>query len=254
MSESISSMRRIRVHEGERTLFFPAMATVMMLIALVGFSRTFYFRAFTGVEDPVTGGSLPLQVVIHGFVFSLWMLIFLLQSWLVFARRIRVHRTLGYAGLATAVLVVVFGAIATIYFVPRAVAANVPTIFVTGIFTGNFIALFSFMVFVALAFHWRRKPESHKRMMFFATVSIIAPALATGERPLGNFLVELFPRPGIVVPMALVVLLLVYDYLRDGRLRRLSLWSGLAVAAKYAVNLLILAPNETVQAAVLSLA
>lgn len=172
----------------------------------------------------------------------------------MFARRTRVHRALGYAGLATAFLVIVFGAIVTIAAVPRGLAGRLPPEAIPVIFTGNLITLVSFMAFVGLAFHWRRRPENHKRMMYFATVSIIGPAFGTaGQRPLGPLLAELFPRPGIVVPITLVVCLLAYDLLRDSRLRPVSLWAGLAVVAKPAVNQLILAPSDLVRTAVWSL-
>ena len=253
MSEAISTMPGAGIRERRRTLFFPVMATVMALVALAGFSRTFYFRAFTGVEDPITGASLPLHIVAHGVVFSLWMLVFLAQSWLVFSGRIRIHRALGYAGLATAVLVVVFGANATILFVPRTLSMDLALRGVTSIFFGNFIALASFAVFVGLAYRWRRNPENHKRMMYFATISIIGPALAMGDRPLGTILGEFVPRPGIVGPMIFVALILAYDYLRDSRLRAVTLWSGFAIAAKYSVNLLLIAPSEVAQSAVLAL-
>jgi hypothetical protein len=69
----------------------PVMATVMALIAFGGFSRTFYFRALLGVEGDSDLAPLPAVVVVHGIVFTVWVAVFLIQSWLIQGRRASVH-------------------------------------------------------------------------------------------------------------------------------------------------------------------
>jgi len=253
MNEAAWSIGQETSRVSQRRLFFPVTATLMMLIVFGGFSNTFYFRAITGAEGNVGFGPLPTQAIIHGVVFTLWMLIFLAQTWLVSMRRIQLHRTLGFAGIATAIGVIVVGAVTTVLYVPRSVGFGGAAMNITAIVSGNFISLLSFAVFVALAVWWRRKPVNHKRMMYFATLSILGPALAGGRRPVGALLGEFITDPGTAVISAFMIALLAYDYFHEGRLLKVSLVATGVVVAKFVVNIMFLAPNEALQRAVLSL-
>lgn len=242
----------------KRSLFFPVMATIMALIAFVGFSRTFYFRSLLDVEGNVGVGPLPGQVIAHGIVFSFWMLLFVGQAWLIQSRHVRLHRSLGYGGLVVAVGVVVVAAITTVKFVPRAMAVPPITVeTITGIFVVNFITLITFSIFVGLAIVWRGSPAVHKRLMLFATISILGPALAGGQRPIGAFVSQHAPELGAelssVTTISLIVAVLVYDYLSESRIRSVTFWAGSAIAAKIVLVKFFLMSNEAVQAAVLSL-
>jgi len=202
-----------------RSLFFPLAATILTVLVFVAFSQTFYFRTLTGVEGNVGNGPLPYQAIIHGIVFSVWMLLFLAQSWLVFSNRVRVHRSLGYAGVAVAVGIVVTGAVTTVMFVPRALGFGLATGNIVGIFVGNFVSLILFSIFVGLALWWRKKPPHHKRMMYFATLSILGPALAGNNRPVGAFLQQYLETPGRTVAISIMAALVIYDLVSERRLR-----------------------------------
>jgi hypothetical protein len=254
MSETASSIPGTSSRRASRSRFFPVMATVVTLIVFAGFSNTFYFRALTGAEGNIGTGPLPTQVIVHGVVFSIWILLFFSQAWLIASHRIGLHRALGYAGAFSALTVVVAGALTTVFFVPRAVAAGIETESITGIFTGNFISLISFAIFVGLALMWRRNAANHKRLMYFATLSILSPALAGLNRPLGAFLGQFVPSHAIVVITLLILAVIVFDQFGEGRLRKVTIWGGVAIIAKFAINGMLLAPNAALQGAVLSLA
>src|SRR5262249_36052132 len=83
--------------------FFSTMAAAMVLVVVIGFSRTYYFRAVSNV-----GGELPTLLQVHGAVFTSWILLFLAQTLLVASGRTDLHRRLGVVGafLAAAVLAV----------------------------------------------------------------------------------------------------------------------------------------------------
>jgi hypothetical protein len=256
VSEAISSIGRINVSGSKRSLFFPVMATIMAALVFVAFSRTFYFRAITGVEGNIGTGPLPVQAIVHGVVASIWMLIFLSQPWLVYASRVRLHRRLGYAGVVTATALIVSGVITSIYFVPRGVGFSYPMDIITGIFFGNIFSLFIFAVFVSLAIRWRRESGSHKRMMYFATLSIIGPAFGFNERPVGPFLQQILPQaisPEIAFVLASVVALGIHDLMRAGRLRRTTVIGTVLLTVNFLLNS-YLASHEGAQRFVMSLA
>ena len=235
MSEAISSMRSVGIREGRRSLFFPVMATVMALIAFGGFSRTFYFRALLGVEGNIGVGPLPTVVIVHGIVFTAWIGIFLIQSWLIRGRRVSIHQTLGYFGIVAAAGVVLLGVITTLNFVPRGAAAGMPLPAITSLVVGNMGSMALFALFVSLAVYWRRKPPNHKRMMYFATIFMLGPALAGGQRPIGEFLEQFIPQPTVVVLTLLVAALLWHDFAKERRILPATLLGLIAFVAMFAV-------------------
>ena len=79
-------------------------AILMPVIVLLGFARTYYLR---GLFDAPAIPSL--LVHLHGAVMTSWIVLFMVQVWLVSSRRVRVHQRLGIVGAVLAVLVFVVG-------------------------------------------------------------------------------------------------------------------------------------------------
>jgi hypothetical protein len=151
--------------------FYGWSAVSVALIALVGFARTYYLKGFFGTP------TLPPFVHFHGLVMSAWVALFFVQTRLIAAHRVALHRALGIVGCGLAVLVVLVAADATMQAAGREVAAHRvgPFHFLLGI---NFINLFVFAVLFAAAIVWRKRSDFHKRLMLLATVNLLAPAAA----------------------------------------------------------------------------
>src|ERR1700684_1683911 len=96
-------------HHGDRrsdNLFFSGMAVIVLASVLVGFAHTYYLAG-------VFKAPLPnLLVHIHGAVFSCWILLLIVQTSLVAAGRVDLHRRLGLLGFALACLMVIVGLLA----------------------------------------------------------------------------------------------------------------------------------------------
>ncbi len=84
-----------------------------VIIAATGFARTYYLRFL--FHTPV----LPPLVQIHGAIMTLWCVGFVVQTWLIEARQIRLHQRLGIGMSALAAIVVLLGEILTINGVAR---------------------------------------------------------------------------------------------------------------------------------------
>ena len=84
-------------------LFFSGMAVVILVSVLVGFAPSYYLAGLFKAPLP------NLLVRIHGAVFSSWILLLIVQTSLVAADRVDVHRRLGMRGFALVCLVVVLG-------------------------------------------------------------------------------------------------------------------------------------------------
>ena len=83
------------------------------LIAVAGFARTYYLRFL--FQAPI----LPPLVQLHGAIMTLWLVGFILQTWLIEAHRVRLHQRLGVLMVALAAIVVVLGEILTLNGVER---------------------------------------------------------------------------------------------------------------------------------------
>ena len=151
--------------------FYCGMAFAMIVAVFIGFSRTYYLRS--RFQD----GSLPFYLQVHGAACSAWMMLFLTQTSLVAARRTDVHRRLGWAGAALAVFMVVIAITAAILSGRRNFAAGLENESLTFL-TTPFFSMVVFLALVATAVYHRRAPETHKRLMLLATISILDAATA----------------------------------------------------------------------------
>ena len=210
--------------------FFAAMAGVMLAIVLVGFAPSFYLSSFLDAK--------PLRPVvhIHGFLFTLWPVLFITQSMLVRTDRIRLHRALGVGGAVLAVLMVISGYVVSAYRPPIAVgsrAASAGEIAVHAFLLGQIYALLLFATLVTLAMWFRRNSGVHKRLVLIATISILNAATARILLLVG---IEPLPYLGMVATWGpLLLALAIYDVVTQRRLHPATLWGGLFVALRLPV-------------------
>ena len=81
--------------------FFVGMALAMIITVFVGFAPSYYVpRADAQQLTPL--------LHIHGAAATAWMLLFLTQTGLVAAHRVDIHRRLGLAGAAVAIILAIF--------------------------------------------------------------------------------------------------------------------------------------------------
>ena len=83
--------------------FFGGMAAVAALAVFAGFAPTYYLKGLYGTPALSTVRHL------HGIVFTLWMILFLVQTTLISARRHSWHRRLGIAGTGLAGVMLIVG-------------------------------------------------------------------------------------------------------------------------------------------------
>jgi hypothetical protein len=150
--------------------FYLCMSLVMAALVISGFGRT--VSAHLLHANPPR----PLLLWIHGTAFSTWVVFFIVQSSLVRARKVSVHRFLGWFGAGLATLMVVLGtSIAvvmtrfdTVVLQQKGVAAFMSVPFSDMIIFGSCIAM---------AVYWRKKPEYHRRLIFIASCQLMDAAI-----------------------------------------------------------------------------
>lgn len=211
----------------EKRWFFRGMAVAAALTVFVGFARTYYLReVFAG--PPLT----PLQHV-HGFVFTAWILFFLVQTWLVASHRTPLHRRLGVAGGVLAGLMVVVGVAASMAMVRRGISPpGTPPAQV--FLVVPLVDMVVFSALVGLGLYFRRQPETHKRLMLLATISLLPAAIARWPGVLGTGPLVFFGLNDLFV-----VACWLYDFQSRGRVHPAFLWGGIFLIASQPLRLLI---------------
>lgn len=171
-------MEQIALNAGAERRFYSGMAIFMIVVVLIGFAPSFYFRGL--VFYPRPNPTLTPLVWLHGLMFSGWMLIFLVQARLVAAGHRDLHRKLGLWSMVFAIALIPLMIATTIGQVAR---ANQPP----GFTPLGWTAVPAFGIPVFAAFVWagwakRRDPQSHKRFMLGAALLMMDPAI--GRIPL----------------------------------------------------------------------
>ena len=224
-----------RADARRQTLFFAGSALVLGAIVAIGFSRSFYLRSAMGTVGP----NLPSYLVMHGITLTTWYLILIAQTLLVVTGRRGLHRQLGTAGVVVAVAVVVTSLIVMRSVVAARVAvdgAEVPA-GLAFVIVSDFWLLIAFSLLVVAAVHWRRRPETHKRLMLIASAFLVGPAFSV-TRPVGQALVPFLPN-GLLPSRVFVVLALAALIGYDLRTRKRIESATLAGAAVVAVALVL---------------
>ena len=199
-------------------VFYGGMGVLLAAITLVGFGPTFYFRWWFGPTATVTGTTtLSPLTYFHGALFSAWVVLFIVQTSLIAARRVALHRRLGVAGAVLAALMVVVGLSTAFAAAGRGAAPpgiDSLTFLVVPVFD-----MLLFAAFVTAAVVRRRDKEAHKRLMLLGYLAIIPASTARlpGLLPYGPLLF-------FGLAYGLSFLGAGYDYWSRGRVSRVYWW------------------------------
>jgi hypothetical protein len=215
--------------------FYVWMAALFVAIAFGGFAETFWLQLPAGT---FTGSPL---LYLHGILFSAWTLFLLAQTWFAASGRMQQHRAWGLAGVSLATAMVFVGLATGIASMQKDVAAGhgeLGRAFAIVPLTAALV----FAVLVAWAVATVKQPETHKRLMMLATLSILQAPIGRfffltvgggggpGSRP-GSTPPELptSTAGGGVVVGLLILAAIVHDWRTRGRPHPVYLFGGSAV-------------------------
>jgi hypothetical protein len=215
---SPAAMRKPAQRIVNRTLeraFFAGMALLLCVIVVIGFTPT-YFGA------GVFRAPLPSPILhIHGAVFSLWMILYTVQTAFISARRVRWHRTFGTIAFCLPPLMVVLGVIAALDALHRGVTIG-PLDPATSLAI-PLLGIIGFTVVIYASWRTRRQPDAHKRLILLATMGLTEAAW--GRFPWGRMGIS--PAAGAVGGLGILILLLiVYDLISLHRVHRSTIWAA----------------------------
>ena len=171
-------------------IFFPSMCLLILITVWLGFSKTYYAVGMVRAKLPST------IIHVHAVVFSLWLLTLVVQTALVGVRKVQVHRRLGLWGFGLAVVMVGLGLVAATDALHRGMSPPGSGLSAQEFYVVPITDISVFAVLVSWAYSARRRPVEHKRLILFATITLIDAAI-------GRF-------PYAVMPMGVLAQTLIF--------------------------------------------
>lgn len=160
--------------------FYSRMAIFLVLLVLLGFGPSFYLRGIVP-PYPRPNPTLPPLVILHGTVFTLWMVLIIAQTQLIATGKRATHMWLGKLGMLFAVLMIPVMYVTAVGQVAR---ANQPPF--TDPLSWTVVPLtviIPFAILVWIGWARRRDQQFHKRVMLSAAILVVmGPAI--GRLPL----------------------------------------------------------------------
>ena len=176
----------------DRALFVTA-AIVFPLLVLIAYARSYYFAAYFNAK-PLAN----TLVHAHAVVMTVWVAYFSAQIALARSRSIRLHRTLGMAGVALAALVFVVGMAVAIdkHLVQRSAPRGVSP---EGFFAIPMAEMLLFALCFGCAIYYRKRPTEHKTLMLMTAINFLTPAFARIPLlPPGHRIAQVFGIPALL--------------------------------------------------------
>jgi hypothetical protein len=214
----------------ERRVYLIA-AILFPLIILIGFARTYYLKGLFGAPPLAS-----IVVHLHGGIMTAWVALFVGQVFLIRTKNIRIHQTLGFAGIALAVLILISGFLTAIAAGKNGAVSFPPDIPRLAFLVVPIFDLIVFAVLFAAAVYYRKRAANHKRLMMLTAINFLPPAL--GRFPIAG-LQSLGPLFFFGVPTVLTIIALVYDTWQNRKLNKVFLAGAIFLIASYPLRIAI---------------
>ena len=158
-------------------------------------------------------------------------MLFVLQTSFVAVRRTDLHRRLGWVGAVLAGSMVIVALTAAILSGRREIAGGhedeSPAFLITPL-----SSMAVFLVLVTAAIRYRRRPETHKRLMLLATISILDAA--TARWPIA--IVAASAWAYYAIADLFIVVAVVYDVVSRRRVHPAYVWGGLLIVVSQSLR------------------
>jgi hypothetical protein len=204
--------------EAERR-FYLGMALAILLTVFAGFGPSFYLRGVVPPYHPY----LPMTslVLLHGLIFSSWVLLFMTQVSLMSAGKAGVHMRLGIAGFVLLPTMIVVGALAALHGVAR--HSGDPNVAPLSWLAVPLLDIPVFTGLILAGLLNRSRPQVHKRFMLGALIGLLPPSIGRLPWP------EAIPFPVIIIggQLAFLVPLAIWDIRTRGKVH----WATITIAA-----------------------
>lgn len=201
--------------------FFTGMTAALVLSVVIGFAPTYYLKS----SFPNSQEFAPPEAffyAVHGTVCSAWMVLILVQTWLVRGRHLALHRRLGMLSVPVAIGVAGTGVYGALLAGTRERGFMAPPFAPEVFLLVPLLDAAFFALLTGAAIHLRRNPQAHKRLILLGTLSMCQAAFVR-ITPVGT---ESGPVMQMLLTLLFVVALAVWDKRTAGRVHPVTLWVG----------------------------
>lgn len=167
-----------RVRATLRPSFYFWIVLVMCLYVFGGFSLAALQRWITNDPTP-----MPPVVHLHGVTFISWMTLLMVQTCLINAKNVALHRSFGTFGIALGTAVLFTGALISLLGMS---SGDTSGPFYYDLMYLSVMALLGFGFLFTLAIRNTRRPDNHRRLILFATIPILPPGINRTYQVLGQ--------------------------------------------------------------------
>jgi len=214
--------------------FYTRMALFLVVLVLLGFGPSFYLKGIVPAY-PRPNPTLPPTVVLHGTVFTLWMMAIVAQTQLISAKKHAVHMQLGKFTVLLAILMIPVMYLTAVWQVARATQPPF-----TDPLTWTIVPLAGIIPFAIMVWRgWtnRRQPAVHKHAMLSAAILTVAgPAI--GRLPLAP---PSLPTFSIIFLLGLLLFvpMMIHDRRLEGRVHPETRLGFTMLAISIAIPLIV---------------
>jgi hypothetical protein len=208
------------------------MAAFAAGVVLAAFGPSYYFWPLTqATRHPggqVIPASLPWTVHLHAMVFSSWVALLVVQSSLIAAGRVGLHRRLGMAAVVMIPVMCLLGLSTAVSGARRGWNPGGPYPDALGFMAVGVVDIAVFAALAVAGLLYRRRSEPHKRLMLYATLGgLMWPAITRVPLIAGN----VGPMFGTLA--ALLLAPVIRDFLYNSPQRWLSASLAVSVFATF---------------------
>lgn len=207
------------------------MGLVGLFAIFVGFSKTFIV--------PVSSNSFkaPPSIYIHAFFSFAWVVLFTLQAFFIQTNRHKLHIRLGVLGI-----IIALGTSITLIPVAKFIIERDLKLGLGDTAFSNSVGLLTtgiiFLTLVSFGLYYRKKVQTHKRLLLLATIVLLWPAWFRFR----HFFPSI-PRPdiwfGLVLADSLLVISWIWDKTQNKRIHPVLLYAGIAIILEQAMEVFL---------------
>jgi hypothetical protein len=224
-----SIAQRARAPLGSERRFYLGMGFAILAVLFAGFAPSFYLRGMVPAYAPY----LPMTplVLLHGMLFTAWLLLFIAQVSLISARRTDIHRRLGIAGFALLPAMVVVGLLTALGGVAR--HSGPPDVPPLAWLAVPLLDIPVFLGLIGAALYFRRTPQTHKRLMLSALIGLTSPGVGRLPIPI--------PIPILIIGSIVLFMaaLAIWDVRSRGRIHRVTIVATIVLVGSWVLRFAI---------------
>ncbi|MFL6468107.1 MAG: hypothetical protein ACJ72Z_09145 [Pyrinomonadaceae bacterium] len=224
MAVNDASLDSVRIHSAatdrdfEHRFFF-AVAVLFPLAVLIGFAPTFYLKPLFNAPP------IPRTIVyIHGMLMTGWIALFITQVYLISAKRILVHRKLGFLGVALGLGIIVSGMLTAVAAAKFGSTSTPPGVAPLEFLIVPFGDLLVFAILFGAAIYYRKNAANHKRLILLTVINFLPPAIA---RFPGELTDSFGPLWFYGVPTFITLIVLTIDTWKHRKLSKIFLFASI---------------------------